>query len=297
MKTTETKEKPVDIRSEVRKHYGKAAKAYQPAREGCGCSGGAEVSLVKKMYDAPEVNDVPDDVANFSMGCGDPVTLASLKPGQTVLDLGAGGGLDCFLAARQVGETGHVIGVDMTAEMLEKARANQARMGVKNVDFRLGEIEHLPVADASVDVIISNCVINLAPDKAQVFGEAFRVLRPGGRLAVSDIVTDKPLPEKVRKDLKAWAGCVAGALDIGAYQQMLEAAGFVDVQITTEPPDEAMVAELKKQIPADLAKKPGRRMVISDGAGVTVIELGDDGSGGGMAGQAASSARITARKP
>ncbi len=297
MEISGTKEKTVDIRSEVRKHYGKAAREHQPASKGCGCGGEATDAMVKMLYDTPALNDVPADVANFSMGCGDPITLAGLQPGQTVLDLGAGGGLDCFLAAKKVGETGHVIGVDMTAEMVEKARANQARMGVKNVDFRLGEIEHLPVADASVDVIISNCVINLAPEKSQVFKEAFRVLRPNGKLAVSDIVTDQPLPEKVRQNLKAWAGCVAGALDVDAYKQLLEQAGFVDVQITSEPPDPEMVAEFKKQIPADIAGIPGRRMVISDGAGVTVIELGEGEAEGGMGGVASASARITARKP
>ncbi len=156
------------------------------------------------------------------MGCGDPITLASLQPGQTVLDLGSGGGIDCFMAAKKVGERGHVIGVDMTAEMLEKARLNQVKMGFKNVDFRLGEIEHLPVADNTVDVIISNCVVNLSPDKPQVFREAYRVLKPGGKLALSDIVTDGPLPQVVKDSLSAWAGCVAGALDVKDYIATIE---------------------------------------------------------------------------
>jgi SAM-dependent methyltransferase len=187
---------------------------------------------VALMYDTPEVGQLPEEVTGLSLGCGDPVTLASLQPGQTVLDLGAGGGIDCFLAAKQVGESGRVIGVDMTAAMLEKARANKAKLGADNVDFRLGEIEHLPVSDASVDVIISNCVINLSVDKPQVFREAYRVLRPGGRLAVSDMVTEGPLPQKVKDSLSAWAGCIAGAWDVSDYVGAIEAAGFVDVEVS-----------------------------------------------------------------
>jgi SAM-dependent methyltransferase len=187
---------------------------------------------VALMYDTPDVGQLPEEVTGLSLGCGDPVTLASLQPGQTVLDLGAGGGIDCFLAAKQVGESGRVIGVDMTASMLEKARANKAKIGADNVDFRLGEIEHLPVSDGSVDVIISNCVINLSVDKPQVFREAYRVLRPGGKLAVSDMVTDGPLPDKVKDSLSAWAGCIAGAWDVNDYVGAIEAAGFVDVEVT-----------------------------------------------------------------
>jgi ubiquinone/menaquinone biosynthesis C-methylase UbiE len=147
------------------------------------------------------------------------------------LDLGSGGGIDCFLAARQVGPQGKVIGVDMTPAMLDKARANQTKMGIENVEFRLGEIEHLPVADGSVDVIISNCVINLSPDKPQVFREAYRVLKSGGKLAVSDIVTDGPLPPEIKSSLSAWAGCVAGALEVKDYIAAIKAAGFVDVKL------------------------------------------------------------------
>ncbi len=292
-------QKQVDVRAEVRKHYGKAAKEYQP-RNSCSCGGSGDVDakMIQKMYDAPEVNDLPGEITGFSMGCGDPVTLASLLPGQTVLDLGAGGGLDCFLAAKKVGEKGHVIGVDMTAEMLEKARTNQAKLGVTNVDFRLGEIEHLPVADGSVDVIISNCVVNLSPDKEQVFKEAFRVLRPGGKLSLSDVVTQGPLPKEVRESMDAWAGCLAGAIDIDAYKATLEAAGFTDVQITPVPQDEQTAEELVKELAPETVGKPGRRMIISDGAGVKVIELGEsDDTPGKTVKQAAVSAKITARKP
>jgi SAM-dependent methyltransferase len=151
--------------------------------------------------------------------------------GQTVLDLGSGGGIDCFLAAKQVGETGKVIGVDMTAEMIEKARANKVKVGAKNVEFRLGEIEHLPVADATVDVVISNCVINLSPDKPQVFREAYRALRPGGKLSVSDIVTNGPLPEAIMRDGDAWSSCVSGALDVKDYIAAIEDAGFFEVEV------------------------------------------------------------------
>ena len=291
--------KATDIRSEVRKHYGKAAREYQP-KSSCGCGGSPDIDskLIQKMYDAAEVSELPADVTGFSMGCGDPITLASLLPGQTVLDLGAGGGLDCFLAAKKVGEKGHIIGVDMTAEMLEKARSNQSKLGVTNVDFRLGEIEHLPVADASVDVIISNCVINLSPEKEQVFREAFRVLRPGGKLSLSDIITQGPLPKEVRMSMDAWAGCLAGAIDIDAYKVTLDAAGFTDVQITPMPLDEETADELVKQLAPETVGKPGKRMIVSDGAGVKVIELGKgDGSPRKPVKQLAVSAKITAKKP
>ncbi|HKJ39468.1 MAG TPA: arsenite methyltransferase, partial [Anaerolineales bacterium] len=163
---------------------------------------------------------------------GDPVTLASLKPGQTVLDLGSGAGLDCFFAAKQVGETGYVIGVDMTPEMLDRARSSAKRLNLTNVDFRQGYLEELPVESNTVDVIISNCVINLSPDKEKVFAEAFRVLNTGGKLAVSDIVTEGELPDTIRKSLSAWAGCVAGAVEVNEYISMMEAVGFTDVSVT-----------------------------------------------------------------
>ena len=168
----------------------------------------------------------------MGLGCGNPHAIAGLEPGQTVLDLGSGGGIDCFLAARAVGEEGSVIGVDMTPEMIGKARAIAEDVGAGNVEFRLGQIEALPVGDSTVDVIISNCVINLSPRKSKVFEEAFRVLKPGGRLAVADIVATRPLPDHVREDLALYAGCVAGAATIQDLRAALEGAGFVDIQIT-----------------------------------------------------------------
>jgi SAM-dependent methyltransferase len=228
-----------DIRTQVREHYGGIATNFTPDTMTNCCSSPAEVDCCNptdaesfvQFYEDPELVNLPEDVTGLSLGCGDPVTLASLEPGQTVLDLGSGGGIDCFLAAKQVGPTGTVIGVDMTPAMLEKARANQNKIGAENVEFRLGEIEHLPVADNTVDVIISNCVNNLSPDKPQVFREAFRVLMPGGKLSVSDIVTDGPLPETIKNSLSAWAGCIAGALDVNDYIAGIEAAGFIDVKL------------------------------------------------------------------
>jgi ubiquinone/menaquinone biosynthesis C-methylase UbiE len=172
--------------------------------------------------------------ANLGLGCGNPTALASLKAGETVLDLGSGAGFDCFLAANKVGKTGRVIGVDMTPEMLDKARKNTREGGYANVEFRLGEIENLPVADTSVDIIISNCVINLAPDKKRVFNEAFRVLKPGGRLMVSDIVLMKPLPDAVQKSVEAYVGCIAGASLKNDYLDAIKAAGFRDVKVVDE---------------------------------------------------------------
>lgn len=224
----------INVHKEVRKRYGQYAATFEPQSGsdcGCGCSSGSSADRVAQMYDAPDAADLPEDVTGISLGCGDPVTLASLQPGQVVLDLGSGGGIDCFLAAKRVGDSGYVIGVDMTAEMIDLSRRNKAKHGIENVEFRLGEIEHLPVADRSVDVIISNCVINLSPDKAQVFREAFRVLKPGGRLAVSDIMSDKPLPDNLLKDMQAWAACVSGALTEAEYIAAIKAAGFEDVNV------------------------------------------------------------------
>jgi arsenite methyltransferase len=201
-----------------------------------------------QLYETPEVLELPIEVTALSLGCGDPVTLASLEAGQTVLDLGSGGGIDCFLAAKKVGEGGYVIGVDMTPQMLEKARSNKEKLGAKNVEFRLGEIEHLPVADSSVDVVISNCVINLSPDKPQVFREAYRVIKPGGRLAVSDIVTDGPLPREIKTSLSAWAGCIAGALDARDYVNAIAEAGFQDIELTPVYMDKAVIDEAAQQL-------------------------------------------------
>ena len=240
---------------------------------------------------------LPEEVTGLSMGCGDPITLASLQPGQTVVDLGSGGGIDCFMAAKKVGETGHVIGVDMTPEMLEKARANQAKLGFKNVEFRLGEIEHLPIADNTVNVIISNCVVNLSPDKPQVFREAFRVLRSGGKLALSDIVTDGPLPQEIKDSLSAWAGCVAGALDVKDYIAGLEAAGFTNIELTPVYFDQATVDEYVKQVDTESCCGSGRQVMISDGTKSTMVELDESiDLGDKPIREAVFSAKITAYK-
>jgi arsenite methyltransferase len=232
-----------EIRQHVRNRYKQIAltrvESNNNCEPACGCCDTPvdlkEVSS-KLGYSKDELSIVPDG-ANLGLGCGNPQAIASLKPGEIVLDLGSGGGFDCFLASRQVGETGKVIGVDMTPEMISRARANATKGSFTNTEFRLGEIENLPVPDNSVDVIISNCVINLSPDKQQVFNEAFRVLKPGGRLAVSDIVTTATLPEEIKQDLDSLAGCISGASSIHDLKGMLEKSGFV--HITIEAKDES----------------------------------------------------------
>jgi SAM-dependent methyltransferase len=199
----------------------------------CGSGGVAEKASLQIGYSEEELKAVPDG-ANLGLGCGNPVAIASLMEGETVLDLGSGAGFDCFLAAREVGTSGRVIGVDMTPEMIEKARANAKKGGYGNVEFRLGEIENLPAADVSVDAVISNCVINLSPAKDKVFAEAYRVLKPGGRVMISDLVLTRELPGPVAGSLAAYAGCISGAVRKDAYLRLLEAAGFRKVRIVEE---------------------------------------------------------------
>ncbi|MFO7650637.1 MAG: arsenite methyltransferase [bacterium] len=224
------------IRKAVRDGYGAVARGGGSCcGSGSSCCGGSTAEQTSRTigYTDADLASVPDG-ANLGLGCGNPVALASLKPGDTVLDLGSGAGLDCFLAAGKVGPSGRVIGVDMTPEMLEKARDNVRKSAYANVEFRLGEIEHLPVADSSVDCVISNCVINLSPDKPQVFREAFRVLRPGGRLMVSDIVLDSPLPRAILDSAAAYVGCISGASLRADYLAFIATAGFEDVQVVAE---------------------------------------------------------------
>jgi SAM-dependent methyltransferase len=193
-------------------------------------------------YAPAMLEDLPAAVTGLSLGCGDPVSIASLRAGETVIDLGSGGGIDCFLAARQVGPTGHVIGIDMTVEMLERANANKAQVGLDNVEFRRGQIEAMPVADGSADVIMSNCVINLSPDKRAVFAEAFRALKPGGRVSISDIVTEGEIAAESRAQLEQWSACITGAIDAQAYVGLMREVGFANVEIVDKTDAEAMLA-------------------------------------------------------
>ncbi|MDH5596267.1 MAG: arsenite methyltransferase [Candidatus Bathyarchaeota archaeon] len=225
------------IKKVVREGYAKIAKTEDSccgSTVSCCDSTNLHEEISKKIgYAEEELRSVPEG-ANLGLGCGNPVVLASLKKGETVLDLGSGAGLDCFLAANKVGEKGRVIGVDMTPEMIDKARENTRENNYKNVEFRLGEIENLPVADNTVDVIISNCVINLSPNKRRVFKEAFRALKPGGRLMVSDIVLLKELPEAIKKSVKAYIGCLSGAAMKDKYIETIKEAGFQEVRIIEE---------------------------------------------------------------
>jgi len=226
------------IKEYVKKRYGEMAKAEcSSCSSGCCssscCSSPPKYVAWKVGYSPDDMESVPEDSV-LGLGCGNPVALASLKEGETVLDLGSGGGIDVFLAAKKVGPTGKVIGVDMTEEMVGRAKALALKHGYKNVEFRLGEIENLPVEDKTVDVIISNCVINLSPDKLKVFQEAYRVLKPNGKLVVSDIVTEGKLPEEIRKSFDAWAGCIAGALEKTEYLETIKRAGFKNVKIVSQ---------------------------------------------------------------
>ena len=254
------------IRQAVRDRYGKIANAKTESPgisimgSCCGgsepatgnnsaascCGGGSDVTSEQMStlmgYSADDFAGIPDG-ANMGLGCGNPVALASLEAGETVVDLGSGGGFDCFLAARQVGETGRVIGIDMTPDMLSKARANAEKIQAEKVEFRLGEIEHLPVADNSADIIMSNCVINLSPDKPGVYRDAYRILKPGGRLAISDIIATRPLPEEIQQNLALVSACVGGAATMDDTRDMLAQAGFENIKITPKDESRAMISE------------------------------------------------------
>ena len=224
-----------DIRVTVREQYGALAegKAGCCGSVGCGCAEPAKSALSDIGYTAEQAAAIPEG-ADLGLGCGNPLAHAAVKPGETVLDLGSGAGIDAFLAAREVGPDGRVIGVDMTPAMLDRARANARDGGYANVEFRLGEIEHLPVADGSVDLVISNCVVNLSPQKDQVFREAYRVLKPGGRMLVSDLVLERPLPREIKESVEAYVGCIAGASLKDDYLRLIREAGFDGVEIVKE---------------------------------------------------------------
>jgi SAM-dependent methyltransferase len=234
------------IKEMVRARYGGIAAASEAsccAPSPSSCCGPEATSHAKARrmgYSEAELAAVPEG-ANLGLGCGNPQAIAAMRPGEVIVDLGSGAGFDCFLAARQVGDAGHVIGVDMTHEMLKKARDNAARIGADNVEFRLGELEHLPIADNTADVVISNCVINLVPDKAQVFREAFRVLKPGGRIAVSDIINTTPLPAELRSDPTLLCGCIGGAAPAERIEDWLSSAGFVDVRVMPKPESRELI--------------------------------------------------------
>lgn len=235
------------IRTSVRENYAKVALKLNstqdcctPAPSCCDPSENQNISIEeisKKMgYTQEELTSIPNG-ANMGLSCGNPQAIANLKPGEVVVDLGSGGGFDCFLAAPKVGKTGRVIGIDMTPEMISKARRNAEKPGFEQVEFRLGEIEHMPVADNTAHIIISNCVINLSPNKAQVLNEAFRILKPGGRLAISDVVLTAALPESYLSDMNLYSGCISGAISIEEYEVLLKEAGFTKISI--EPKDES----------------------------------------------------------
>ncbi len=237
-----------EVRAAVRKTYSQVAQASSA----CGCNTSccstrptaaiASIPAEAIGYSTEDAASVPEG-ANMGLGCGNPQAIAVLKPGEVVVDLGSGGGFDCFLAARQIGESGRVIGVDMTPEMISKARANAANGGYANVEFRLGEIENLPVADNTADVILSNCVINLSPDKLRVFAEAFRVLKPGGRLAISDVVATAPIPEAIKQNMALHACCVPGAAQTTEVEAALKAAGFVNIHVSQNEASREFIRE------------------------------------------------------
>ncbi len=231
------------IHGAVREHYATIARSQ--GTDSCCAS-----DCCGSLYSADQLADLPSSVTELSLGCGDPVSLADIRSGDTVLDLGSGGGIDCFMAAKRTGPAGHIIGVDMTDEMLARARANAIKLHADNVEFRKGQIEALPVTDGAVDVVLSNCVINLSPDKPQVFREMYRALKPGGRVAVSDIVTNGPRLPLVSDSVEDWAACVAGALDVKDYHSGLETAGFVDVEIVPKDnPANKVLAKIPAGVP------------------------------------------------
>ncbi len=296
------------IKTAVRQTYGDIARRFtkaEPARSSCcgpsqattqasrsdccapSTAAQESTGTAARLYATEEIAGLPDSVTDVSLGCGNPTAIAELGPGEVVLDLGSGGGIDCFLAAKKVGPTGRVIGLDMTPDMIKLAQRNAKKIGAANVEFRYGEMEDIPLPDESVDVIISNCVVNLSPDKDAVFGEAFRVLRPGGRMSVSDIVVDGDLPPSIRSRLDAWAGCIAGALDETAYLDKIRAAGFMDVHVVSRDHVSIdQVAEEEAQIIMVGPEGEAARAQLAQ-AGISARDLA----------QKVASIKITAHKP
>lgn len=275
-----------EVRRAVRERYGQRARDGAPCCAGSGCGTGNAPTPVSRAigYTEAQLQSIPTG-ADLGLGCGNPTALASLKEGDVVLDLGSGAGIDCFLAAQAVGEQGRVIGVDMTPDMLDRARESARTHHIENVEFRLGEIENLPVADASVDVVISNCVINLSPDKPRVFREVYRVLRPGGRMTVSDIVLLRDLPDAIRDSLEVYVGCVAGASKKDDYLAAVRSAGFQDIRVLKE-------AAADTAVPG-----AGEAQIVVDGQVIQPEELGlSREEVSGLAGTV-SSITLEARKP
>jgi len=294
------------IKEAVRQAYGGIATRFveEPARASCcgpsqpaSCCGPSKVTVentgaAARFYSTEELASLPDTVTNVSLGCGNPTAIAELQPGEVVLDLGSGGGIDCFLAAKQVGPQGRVIGLDMTPDMIKLARRNAKKLGATNVEFRYGEMEEMPIPDELVDVIISNCVINLSPDKDAVFGEAYRVLRPGGRMSVSDIVVDGDLPQAIRSRLDAWAGCLAGALDESVYLDKIRAAGFEEVEVASRNyTDASQLTEEEMQLlvvrPDGQVTEGEEAQALLDEAGLSPRDLA----------RKVASIKVTAQKP
>jgi ubiquinone/menaquinone biosynthesis C-methylase UbiE len=258
------------IQSAVREKYGYLAnKQLEQPVQACGCGANSsccagETGLAETaadLYTGAQISDLPDSVTGIALGCGNPTAISELQEGETVLDLGSGGGIDCFLAAKRVGPSGHVIGLDMTTRMLDLARANAKKQNIKNVEFRYGYIEDIPLPDESVDVIISNCVINLSGEKDAVFKEAFRVLKPGGRLNVSDIVTVGEMPKGLARQLSAWAGCVSGALEEGLYLSKIKEAGFSRTDVVSR---KFYTTEMMMQDEAIQELVAGKQVALAD---------------------------------
>ena len=268
-----------EIKETVREHYAESARRVKAADESSCCGSGATESVISsKLYTTDELLGLPQEAVVASLGCGNPVAMADLHEGEVVLDLGSGGGIDVLLSARRVGPTGKAYGLDMTDEMLELARENQRQAGVTNVEFLKGEMEEIPLPDGSVDVIISNCVVNLSPDKDKVLAEAHRVLKPGGRLAIADIVARGAVPEELRRSLEAWAGCVAGALEEGEYRAKLESAGFTDIEI--ESLREYTASDADGAGLGDLLQKYGKKGAEQVGFASVIVRARRPGEGG-----------------